>query len=371
MTINLFHTYRIVLTLFGGWLLLITSACSEQQAAPPPKGRPPAPVRVATILKQPIHQSVTLVGAVEPWKRSVVASEIEGLVQAFPVKEGMRVEQGQLLARLRTDTLNIQLDSVLATHREARTRYQQAKQDLGRVRVLFDKELVTQKEFDDAQAEEGALRERLSQLDAEIRRVKDQLKKSQIVAPFDGWVTQEFTEIGQWVEVGGQIVELVDLSHVQVEVPPPERYVGDLKIHDSVQVSFDGLPDASVQGTVFSVVAQADRIARTFPVKIDIPNPHLSIKSGMVSRVTLQVGRPHEGVVIPKDALVLRGGREFVFLVNEGTVGQVPVKSVVHLDELVEITGEVQEGMSVVVQGNERLFPGQPVRILDDSQATP
>ena len=91
----------------------------------------------------------------------------------------------------------------------------------------------------------------------------------------------------------------------------------------------------------------------------------------MVSRVTLQVGRPHEGVVIPKDALVLRGGREFVFLVNEGTVKQVPVKSVIHLDELVEVTGGVQEGMSVVVQGNERLFPGQPVRILEDPQANP
>jgi hypothetical protein len=76
-------------------------------------------------------------------------------------------------------------------------------------------------------------------------------------------------------------------------------------------------------------------------------------------------------VVIPKDALVLRGGREFVFLVNEGTVGQVPVKSVVHLDELVEVTGEIQEGMFVVVEGNERLFPGQSVRILEDSPTTP
>ncbi|MDA0738248.1 MAG: efflux RND transporter periplasmic adaptor subunit [Nitrospirae bacterium] len=371
MNMNLFSANKIVISLLGGGLLLITAACSEQQAATPPKGRPPAPVRVAMVMKQPIHQSVTLVGTVEPWKRSIVASEIEGLVQVYPAKEGMQVSRGQLLARLRTQTLNIQLDSVLASHREARTRYQQAKQDLGRVRVLFEKELVTQKEFDDAQTEEGALRERLSQLGTEIRRVKDQLQKSQIAAPFDGWVTQEFTEIGQWVEEGGQIVELVDLSHVQVEVPLPERYVGDLHIGDSVLVTFDGLPDAPVKGTVYSVVAQADRVARTFPVKFDIPNPNLSIKSGMVSRVTLQVGRPHDGVVIPKDALVLRGGKEFVFLVNEGTVGQVPVKSVVHLDEIVEITGEVQEGMSVVVEGNERLFPGQPVRILEDPQTTP
>ncbi len=345
-------------------------ACSEQQAAPPPKGRPPSPVRVAPVLKQPIQQSVTLVGTVEPWKRSIVASEIAGLVDVFYAKEGMHVEQGQLLARLRTETLNIQLDSALASYREARTRYLQAKQDLGRVRVLFDKELVTQKEFDDAQANESALRERLAQLDTEIRRVKDQIKKSQIVAPFDGWITQEFTEVGQWVEEGGQIVEMVNLSHVQVEIPLPERYVQNIRIGDPVQVSFDGLPEFQAQGKVFSLVAQADRVARTFPVKIDIPNPHLSIKSGMVSRVTLKVGRPHEGIVIPKDALVLRGGQEFVFLVNEGTVSQVPVKSILHVDEFVEVAGDIQEGMFVVVEGNERLFPGQPVRILEDPQVT-
>lgn len=361
----------ISFSILGIGLFLLTAACSEQQAAPPPQGRPPTPVRVVPVMKQLIQQSVTLVGTVEPWKRSVVASEIEGLVQVFSVEEGMHVKRGQLLARLRTETLNIQLDSALASHREARTRYRQAKQDLGRVRVLFDKELVTQKEFDDAQAEEGALRERLSQLDAEIRRVKDQLKKSRIMAPFDGWITQEFTEIGQWVEEGGQIVEIVDLSHVQVEIPLPERYVQGIQIGDPVQASFDGLPDLPAKGKIFSLVAQADRVARTFPVKIDIPNPSLSIKSGMVSRVTLQVGRPHDGVVVPKDALVLRGGNEFVFLVKEGTVGQVPVKSVVHLDELVEVKGEVQEGMSVVVEGNERLFPGQPVRILEAPQPTP
>jgi RND family efflux transporter MFP subunit len=237
MTMNIFRSQQTVFSILGAGLLLVTGACSEQQAAPPPPGRPPVPVRVVPVVKQPIQQFVTLVGTVEPWKRSVVASEIEGLVQVFPVQEGMRVTRGQLLARLRIETLNIQLDSALASHREARTRYRQAKQDLGRVRVLFHKELVTQSE-------------RLSQLDAEIRREKDQVRKSQIAAPFDGWITQEFTEIGQWVEEGGQIVEMVDLSHVKVEIPLPERYVQDLQIGDPVHVSFDALPDFPAQGKV-------------------------------------------------------------------------------------------------------------------------
>jgi len=321
---------------------------------------------VAPVLNQAVQQSVTLVGSVEPWKRSVVASEIEGLVDQYPSVEGMQVKRGDLLAQLRTDTLNIQLDSALSSLREAQTRHLQAKQDLTRIQVLFEKELVTQKEMDDAQAEETAQQERLSQLDAQIRQVRDQLSKSSILAPFDGWVTNEFTEVGQWVEVGGAIVEIVDLSHVKIEVPLPERFVQDIHLGNPVSARFDSLPGLTWEGTVFSVVAQADRNARTFPVKIDIPNPDLSIKSGMVAKVLLQVGRLHQGMVIPKDALVLRGEQEFVFLVTDGIVGQIPVNTLIHLDQLVEVQGDIQEGMSVVIEGNERLFPGQPVRILQD-----
>lgn len=347
-------------------LCLITlPACNEQQAATPPQGPPPAPVHVAPVLQQEVKQTVTLVGTVEPWKRSIVASEVEGLVQAFPAEEGMKVKRGKLLARLRTETLRIQLDSASALFRESKARYQRAKRDLSRFRVLLKKELVTQKDFDDALAEETALKEHLSQLGAEIRQVRDSLNQSMIVAPFDGWITQEFTEIGQWVEEGGAIVEMVDLSHVQVDIPLPERYVSKIETGDPVTATFDGLPEFEAQGQVFSLVAQADRTARTFPVKVEIPNPGLAIKSGMVSRVTFRIDRPHQGLVVPKDALVLRGGKEFVFRVNQGMADQIPVTAVLHLEDLVEIKGEIQEGMTVVVEGNERLFPGQPVRIIE------
>ncbi len=352
-------------------LVVTLQACDEQQAAPPPAGPPPAPVRVAPVLQQEIKQTVTLVGTVEPWKRSIVASEVEGLVRAFPAEEGMAVQRGQLLARLRTDTLKIRSDSASALYREAAARYQRAKRDLSRVRVLFKRELVTQKDFDDALAEETALKERLSQLGADIRQVRDSLNKSKILAPFDGWITQEFTEVGQWVEEGGAIIEMVDLSHVQVEIPLPERYVRNVQPRDPVTATFDGLPGFEAQGRVFSLVAQADRNARTFPIKVEIPNPELAIKSGMVSRVTLQVGRPHQGIMVPKDALVLRGGKEFVFGVNEGMADQIPVTALLHFEDRVEITGEIQEGMRVVVEGNERLFPGQPVRVLDPPGAAP
>lgn len=350
--------------LFVGVLGLL--GCSEQQEAPPPKGRPPTPVRVAEVVNRLVQQTVELVGTVEPWRRSVVAGELSALVEKFPVEEGMAVKRGQVLAQLRTDTLTIQLNSAEASHREADTRYQQAQKDLTRIKTLFTKQLVTQKEYDDAVTQEAALANRLALLESELLQVRDQLKKTRVLAPFDGWVTEEFTEVGQWIQAGGPIVELVDLSRVQVEVPLPERYVGDIKVGASVTAAFDGLREFEAKGRVFSVVAQADRNSRTFPIKVELPNTALTIKSGLVSRVNLQVGDPYEALVVPKDALVLRGGAEFIFVMKDGSVSQVPVVVVNHVNNEVEIQGQLETGMTVVVEGNERLFPGQPVRVLDE-----
>ena len=355
------------------WLMLALmvvslgmQGCNEQQASPPPKMRPPTPVRVAEVVNRTVQQTVELVGTVEPWRRSVVAGELGALVEKFPVKEGMAVKRGQTLAQLRTDTLAIQLNAADASYREAGTRYQQAKKDLERIMTLFAKQLVTQKEYDDAVTQEAALAQRLALLKSELLQVRDQLQKTRVVAPFDGWVTQEFTEVGQWIQAGGPIVELVDLSRVKVEVPLPERYVGEINVGAPVTATFDGLPGFEAKGRVFSVVAQADRNSRTFPIGVELPNPDLRIKSGLVSRVTLQMGDPYEALVVPKDALVLRGGAQFVFVMKDASVSQVPVVAVNHVNNEVEITGQLEPGMIVVVEGNERLFPGQPVRVLEE-----
>jgi RND family efflux transporter MFP subunit len=340
--------------------------CSEQEAAQPPTGRPPVPVKVVTISTKQVQRSVSLVGTAEPRKRSVVASEVAGLVKVFPVKEGRFVKKGQLLAGLRKDTLGIRYDSAVALKREAQARYQQAKKDLDRVRVLFKKELVTQKEMDDAETQASALGKRLTQLEADIRLVQDQLTQSTVRAPFAGWITKEFTEIGQWVEVGGPVVELVDLSYVEIEVPLPEEYVRDIRLGDPVVALFDGLPGVEIKGKIFSIIAQADRSARTFPIKVELANPDLLIKSGMVARINMALGAPYQAVLIPKDALVLKGGREYAFIIKNNTVTQVSVTAITHFEEFIEVQGDLEAGMQVVVEGNERLLPGQSVRILEE-----
>ena len=344
-------------------LVLWIGGCGEQQGPQPPRKPAAVPVTVATVNKQEVRRTITLVGTVQPWKRSLVASEVAGLVEALLVEEGDFAAQGDMLARLDTDTLQLRLDSAVASRREVDVRYRQAQRDLERSTRLVEKELVTRKEFDDALAEVSALRERLGSLDSALHQAQDRLSKaSSIKAPFSGWVTKERTEVGEWVEEGGPIAEMVDLSRVYLQVPFPERFIREVERGSVATAVFDALPGFTTQGRIASIVAQADPSTRTFPIKVEIQNQDLLIKSGMVARVTLAVGQPREALLVPKDALVLRGGRQFIFLVVNGLAVQTLVQSGIAQDGSVEVLGDLSEGMQVVVQGNERLLPGQRVR---------
>ncbi len=323
------------------------------------------PVQVAPVTVQEVSERLTLVGTVEPRTRSVVASEIKGYVERYPVDEGDSVRKGDLLAKLKTDTLELELQQKRAALREHEARYEQAKRQLARTEPLYQEGLVSLKQYQDEQAEETALREKLAQLELEIAQIKNNIGKSRIEAPFAGQIIRIFTGIGQWLTEGGPVVEMVDLDHVRVQIPVPERLIARLKRGDLVPVTFDALPNVKKQGKVILIVAQADEAARTFPVKIEFENKEHEVKTGMMARVSVPVGQPTLAKVVPKDALVIRGGEYSVFVVEEDSARPVPVQIGVMIENLAEIRGAVEEGQQVVIRGNERLRPGQPVRIIN------
>jgi multidrug efflux pump subunit AcrA (membrane-fusion protein) len=127
-------------------------------------------------------------------------------------------------------------------------------------------------------------------------------------------------------------------------------------------------------GQVTAIVPQADLQARTFPVKVRVANRATSagplLRSGMYARVTLPTGGKRLATLVPKDALVLGGPQPVVYVVEsadgrQGKSSPVPVQLGVAEGDLIQVTGQIEPGQLVVVQGNERLLPmpGQPVAI--------
>jgi len=152
-----------------------------------------------------------------------------------------------------------------------------------------------------------------------------------------------------------------------------ETHIPFIEVGMSARVEVPAIPDRVFLGKVVIVVPQGDARSRTFPVKVELANEFKGtrplLNAGMLARVTLPTGVEKTSLMVPKDALVLGGAQPMVYVVDTDpkdgkTVRPLPVSLGAPSGAMIEIQGELKPGQLVVVQGNERLRPGQAVNIL-------
>jgi len=338
---------------------LMLTLCAPGQASA--QGQPPVSFTPAT--DHAVRRTVELPGTVESGTASVVAAEVSGLVVRVNVREGQAVRAGQQLAGLRTIGFELLLREAEGRLKEARARLDLAARKLERSRELFDDEVISQDELDDAVSESAAWQGRVDQSVAEIDQFRVSLDRCEIDAPFSGVVTAQRTELGEWVETGGAVVEMISLSELEVRVEVPERFYAQLLLGADARVSFESLPDLDVVGEVIGIIPRAAGASRSFPVRVAIDNDRRMIGVGMLARVALPVGQSYNALVVPKDAVIRQGSAELVYRINgDESVEAVPVTSAQGVGSWIVVEGPVAAGDRIVTRGNERLRPGQTVR---------
>lgn len=231
--------------------------------------------------------------------------------------------------------------------------------------------------IDQARAEAEAARE-------QVNLLEDRLSKFTIRAPFNGYIVAKRTEVGAWLTQGDPVVEVVQLDPIDVRVAVPEAYISQVHAGSEARIRLDSAPEAVIVGEVYRIIPQADDRSRTFPVIVRLTNPeergeHL-LKAGMLARVVLGVGQRQAALMVPKDALVLNGPMSSVVIAQGGsatmpsTARVVPVELGIAENDLIQLidrTGTLQAGQTVVVRGNERLRTGQPIQIVESLSETP
>jgi RND family efflux transporter MFP subunit len=410
---------------FGATLLRLGIACLIGLVGVPiaiAQGPPPPSVLVAPVVEQQVAASQTFVGTVMPLRKAVVGSAVDGRVIEYPLNEGDRVERGQVLAQLLTDTIQLELaaaeaelvlrkqelaelengsrpEEIEQAHArmlsaEARWKYAQARRSraerVGQAMSEEEREemvalaVEAEQAYIDAKAAhqlavEGPRKEQIAQAHAQVAvqqatvdRLKDQLEKHTVISRFAGYITAENTEVGQWVQQGDPVAEVAALDEVEIQAHVVEQYAPHIRVGMSVSVEVPALGSSPFSGVVSAIVPQADVQARTFPVKVRVKNEITEdgprLKSGMYARVLLPTGERQMATLVNKDALVLGGPQPIVFVVDaapaakQGKVRPVPVKLGTAKENFIQVIGALQPGQIVVVQGNERLQPGQDVR---------
>ena len=356
-----FHLKKVVFVCF----LLIWIGSIGPSDAKELRIRMASPVKVEKIVQKSVRPFVTLIGTAEPSRKSTVASEIEGLVVSFRVILGKRIKKGELLATIEKRPLILQLKQVKASLAEANENYKNALSELRRTEALFEKKTISSRRYDVALYGASALKQRILALEAGIEAIKYDIERCSIKAPFSGFVIEEHTQIGQWLKKGGAVVTIVDMDPILVTVPVPDRYIHFLKVGQGLDLEFDFLPgDKMRKAFVRNIIPQGNEKSRTFPVQIKVANKDLSILAGMSARVRFSAGRPYKALLVNKDAVVTRGDNHHLFLVRDGKAVLMPVKKGYSYGGHVVVEGNISADQLAVVEGNERLRPGQAVRMI-------
>jgi len=330
------------------------------------KNTPPAvPVNVAAVQKKAVSDRISLIGTTEPFRESIVASEVSGLVGNFNVTAGDFVNKGKSLAVLGATGSRLRLKGAMAAHAGIQSRLILAEKELQRVSHLKNTHSVTARQYDEVFYSHRMLEQELLKNEADIEQLEYEISQKDVRAPFTGFVAAEHTQMGEWVNIGGPVVTLVDMSRILIKVDVPETYVVNIRSGNKVQVVISSLDKSPLSASISTILPKGDSNARTFPVHIHLTNKDFKIKSGMAASVTFSVGKKRTVMLLPKDAIVASGNQRLVYVVDNGHVAPVSIKVVGYYDNDAAIQGSLEPGQLVVTRGNERLRPGQAVRVID------
>ncbi len=376
------------------------------------------PVVVAPVHSGEAPPALRLVGTVRPERAAVVATEVSGIVAEFAVEEGQHLRVGEVICRLEATLARLRVgeaEAELAGRQaqlaelengerpedvarlkalvdEAEAELRKTEFERQRVRELFERGQGNEKERHDAEmdclmaagrlaqaraqyekARSGARAEAVARArqavlaqQAALDRLRRDLEKTEIRAPFAGAVTVKRTDVGEWLAVGGAVCEMVALDTVKVRVDVPEAAVSFAQPGAPATVEIDAL-GTSHTATISRVIPQAAPAARTFPVEIDLPNADHRLLPGMFVWAFVPSGPRAERLMVSKDAIVGRGTSKQVFVLRPGPEGAklaipTPVTTGLELGGEVEIQGAgLAAGDWVVSRANERLYGPTPV----------
>lgn len=346
--------------------------------------QPAANVRLDAVREEVVAQQRDATGQIVTLRRSVVATQEAGLVLQMDLEPGDAVEQGAVIARLDDDRARLEVrrwearleaDRALIEQREAEMA--RAERDLARIEQLATRASAGESELDQARTDVQSRKAQLSEAQATLRTSEAELDLARraledmtIRAPFEGRVVAKLTEEGQWVSQGAGLVTIVSLTQLEARADIPERSVGALQTGDgSIELKIPAL-GMRLKGELVHIVPEADSLSRLFPIRIRVDDPEGRLRPGMSLTAVVPTGESGPALTISEDAILRNAAGEFVYFDAGGTAQVAPITRLFSTGpgRVAVRSPMLRAGSLLVVEGNERMFPSQPLNVLNADQ---
>ena len=317
--------------------------------------------------RQPVVQVVTVSGTVTSPQSATLSPSIGGLVEETRVDAGDRVDKGSILVTLDSELARLALERAIAEQTQARIAVEDARRRLAEAEDVGPKRGIAETEIKSLRAEVTRNEAALKAAAAAARQQDAVVRRHEVRAPFTGVVSQRLAQVGEWVNPGDGLVELVATEGLRFDFRVPQIYYARLDEDTRIDLTLDAVPDEVVAGRVQSIVPVKDPGARTFLLRVVSDEQHrLPVTPGMSARAAIRVDTGREAVVVPRDAVLMYpDGRKTVWVVEreegDSIVHERRVQAGLEFDGLVEIQSGLEAGIDIVTRGNEALRNGEVV----------
>ena len=386
---------RRILFIIGGLIVLLVILGVVGSAAGWFGGERAYAVETATAVVRPVTQTVTASGRVQPETEVKISPDVSGEIIELPVREGDRVSQGQLLARIQPDFYAAQVEQAQANVSQSRANMAQRRADLisaelefNRQRELFERNVISQSDLERAESQYEVAKAGLEaaeyaveSAEARLREGREQLGKTAIYAPMNGTVSQLNVEMGERVVgtsqmAGTEMMRIARLDQMELEVDVNENDVVNVSLGDSARISVDAYPDRTFRGVVTEIAnsarvtgAGSQEQVTNFPVKVRFIDDH-NLDDDLIAGVATSEG------AVPVLAPNLRPGMSGTVDVFTETVHNaiaVPIQAVTVRDFAQVRRDEDGDDEANVERTSQQLTPDEDLRrvvfIVDNDRA--
>ena len=317
-------------------------------------GGGPVPVELTKVATAILPQTITAVGSLRSDESVTLRPEVSGRITAIEFQEGQRVTKGAVLVRLDPAVNMAEVQQTRANLALAKSKYERAVDLSTRNFISGQAKDEAKNNFEVAQAAAGLSEARLA--------------KTEIRAPFSGFIGLRVVSVGDYVREGADLVNLEAIDPIKVDFRVPETFLRQVKVGQAVDVMLDALPGKTYNGKVIALNPLLDAAGRALVIRAQVRNQDTTLRPGMFARVSLITSTKQDALVVPEESLVPQGSEQFLFRIVDNRAERVKVETGHRRDGKVEILSGVAKDDVIVLAGQSRLQQGSTVRASGDAE---
>ncbi len=351
-------------------------------------GRRPALVRVAEAKWETISSIRSVPGRLYAVREATLSSEVSGLIRSIPIEPGTKlVGEQTLLAQIDRTWLELMLRQNEAEIGSLKADMEHQQAELDRIEPLVVSRAVSISDLSLQKSKVDKLQQDLVRLEVVRSEIREKWKRTTILAPFDGYVIERVADLGELVSPGSPIAKIVSHGNIDAKIHVGEQIIDRIKVGDVYPILIGEL-GLQLEGKIHEIVPFAQTAARAYPVIMRLDDDGGRLKPGMTIETLITTTDPIEGIVVPKDAVLVKPDGSTVWVLEDlpdekrpdgeptenlkprGIAKPVFVSIVAHAVDDYSVVPQtplgrdiLKPGVKVVIEGGERLTADQLVQV--------